>query len=231
MCTPPTRRSPYSQQKAALNSKVSQILVFGPAPIFFLHRTSTSTSVASFGFSAATKARRNPPKNYMCKIRKGNMFSGFYFLLSSGSFMHCYCAAIFSILLADETMGGIRIVLLCHCCWIFLIYSHACGKWCWRFLVVIFLAWFGHFHVVIGRCMNINGHSVEGRRWGTFWKARLLGRHWHIGPWWIFQQIRLKRCGVLLTSCTGCGCSRKLSWIYKMPVVRRMGCLCSNIGN
>lgn len=50
--------------------KVSQTLVFGPAPIFFLHRTSTSTSVTSFGFSAAMKARRNPKKITCAKAGK-----------------------------------------------------------------------------------------------------------------------------------------------------------------
>lgn len=198
MCTPPARRSPYSQQKAALNSKVSQTLVFGPAPKFFLHRTSTSTSVASFGCAEAMKARRKQKK---ITCRKGNVFPGFYFLLSSGSFLHCYCAAIFSILPADETMKGLEIVLICHCGWIWSEFTvtrvgndagDSCLWYFWHDLVISMLS--------RGRHININGHSVEGRRW-----ARLLGRH--IGPWWICQQIRLKQRGVLMTSCTGCGLS------------------------
>lgn len=90
------------------------------------------------------------------------MLPGFYFLLSSGSFLHCYCAALScrrtrpwkgSKLFLYVIAVGFGLNLQSRM-WEMMLEIVICDFW--HDLVISMLSW--------GRSMNINGHSVEGKR-------------------------------------------------------------------
>lgn len=151
MCTPPTRRSPYSQQKAALNSKVSQTGVW-PCTHILLTQNIYINICRLLRLFSSNESTKEPKINKLHAQKQERKFVLLLLFPVVIGFLPALPLCCYFLHLAGGRDRGraqncsymsLRLDLV----WI---YSHACGKWCWRFLFVIFLAWFCHFHGVMG---------------------------------------------------------------------------------